>query len=301
MPTHWTYEELKPEPCMSLEQGDILEPTDELCAILSEVHPHFNDPKYTGFLMLTQSCDLVLRDGKCNARYLNIAVIRLLDDVLHDLLSKVCDEIAPKVYSENSKDKANMLLKRVFNQNEQALGIFYLHPSFDNTGIAEPSVSLLRVSVSLRAEHYQILQKARVGRLKAVFQNKLGWLIGNLYSRIGTPDWYEAKDGKGKLKKLVRSHLDPNDHDRGERNPYWIKESVLTALRSSGVSEEELGRDVIIEMLEQFPVESNVEIVANEAARVIKLVFDEMSEEDIKRIKNRLVNDQKFGKAVRER
>jgi hypothetical protein len=59
MPAHWTYEDFRDD--SDLFQGDILEPTEDLRSILGQVHPHFLHPKYTGFLLITQSCDLVRR------------------------------------------------------------------------------------------------------------------------------------------------------------------------------------------------------------------------------------------------
>jgi hypothetical protein len=96
MPTHWTY-----APCVStaeLEQGDILRPTQRLRAIFSEVHPHFQDDKYLGFLISTQSCDLVRRHDAPKASYINLAAIRPLSQVLHKVLSHVTTPLPQGVF-----------------------------------------------------------------------------------------------------------------------------------------------------------------------------------------------------------
>src|SRR5207247_8080250 len=94
-------------------------------------------------------------------------------------------------------------LERVINQNEQAHGLFYLHPDAD-VGIAVPAAAMLRVSISLRSrEHYNVLKAARCGRLRAEFRNKLGWLTGNLYSRVDTPDWADEDGGAEASKALI--------------------------------------------------------------------------------------------------
>lgn len=67
-------------------------------------------------------------------------------------------------YPKESKGTARDLLKRTFDQNERALGLFYLHPEADS-GIALPSLILLRVAITLRIQHYETLQNARCGRL----------------------------------------------------------------------------------------------------------------------------------------
>lgn len=51
---HWTYDTYAEE--SDLRQGDILEPTETLLALFDDVHPHFTDEKYRGFLILSQTC-----------------------------------------------------------------------------------------------------------------------------------------------------------------------------------------------------------------------------------------------------
>lgn len=98
MPTHWTYDHFETEE--DLRQGDILEPSTSLRDVLREVHPHFLDPQYTAFLITTQTCDLVRR-GKprtCSTGYVNIVVVRSIEDVLHDLISHRCKPVASQIY-----------------------------------------------------------------------------------------------------------------------------------------------------------------------------------------------------------
>jgi hypothetical protein len=65
-------------------QGDVLKRTPELDELLKEVHPHFHrkaDYKY--FIVLTQSCDLVIRaGGRCKAPYITIAAVRPVSTIL---------------------------------------------------------------------------------------------------------------------------------------------------------------------------------------------------------------------------
>lgn len=95
------------------------------------------------------------------------------------------------------------LLDRIINQNESANGLFYLHPE-TQVGIAEECVAMLRVSVALRAnEHYQTLLAARRGGLKIEFESKLGWLCGNLYSRVAVTDWKEDESRQNVATQLI--------------------------------------------------------------------------------------------------
>src|SRR5688500_6799937 len=91
MPGHWTYESF--DPSMELEQGDILQPTDALKQIFSDVHPHFRHDKYLGFLVATQSCDLVRRQTTPKASYVNLAAIRPLSQVIRKVLAHASDPV----------------------------------------------------------------------------------------------------------------------------------------------------------------------------------------------------------------
>jgi hypothetical protein len=166
-PAHYTYEAFSPED--DLYQGDILEPTESIRSVLESVHAHILETKYTGFLILTQTCDLVRRgDAQCKSRYINLGVVRPLEHVLWNFLNKTCQkvqisgEVLEGFYLLKSRQKAHDLLKRIVNQNEQTLGVFYLH-SDGAVGIVDPSVALLQVSIAIRAkEHYNTLVEARL-------------------------------------------------------------------------------------------------------------------------------------------
>ena len=293
MPIHWTYEEFSPE--SDLFQGDVLEPTQKLRSILREVHPHFLDPKYIAFLLVTQSCDLVLRKGTPTTKYLNVAVVRPVTSVLHDFLGHVCRTVADGVYLQESKGEAHRLLDRLFNQNEQALGLYYLHPDAE-AGIAEPSVALLRVTVTLRVEHYEIVKDARRGRLRPEFRSKLGWLVGNLYSRVGTEDWSEPPDRKKDLQKLVRECLDSRDAPNG---PVWIPESWVMAARDRGVQIEQIERAKLPDVLRTVKPPSPKEQIIEQTLCILKEVVPSTDDETLDRIRHRLGNDPVFAKATR--
>ena len=204
MPSHWTYTEFEPD--TDLCQGDIIRRTPELLSLLKKVHNHFCHEKYTAFMVLTQTCDLVRRGGDvCSARHITLCVVRELDHVLPNLLTDICGTEIPGVYKKEDKFLAEQLITRIVNQNEQARGLFYLHPDAD-AGIATPSVALLRISIAMRRQHYGVFLKSRSGRVSPEFSAKLGWLTGNLFSRVATPDWDE-KETDNSAKKLANELL----------------------------------------------------------------------------------------------
>src|SRR5688572_29602235 len=103
MASHWTYGDVAAD--ADLSQGDIIEPTAELRAVLAEVHKHFLDPKYTAFLILTQSCDLVRR-GNYRGQYINLCVVRELSTVAERLVELTCGTHLQRVFRSDAKVEA---------------------------------------------------------------------------------------------------------------------------------------------------------------------------------------------------
>lgn len=224
MSTHWTY--CTAETGSDLQQGDIIGRKDELLDVLQGVHSYFCDERYIAFLVLTQSCDLVRRKrGQCKARYISIATVRELDQVLPGIIHELSGTHHQSVLLRERKSVAKEFLHRLIDQNEQSRGLFYLHPSAD-AGIAVASLAFLRVTITLRQEHYDVLARCRVGRLQPEFSNKLGWLVGNLYSRIGTPDW-DDKAGDSMGDQLITQYLSDAAPDCR-----WVPEAWVRAAQS---------------------------------------------------------------------
>lgn len=290
MPQHWTYKDVPPND--SLRQGDIIRRCPELLAQLERIHPYFCDDKYIAFMLLTQSCDLVPRTaGLCRARQLTIAVIRELAGLLPGILNEICGHPqVPGILIKEKKQLAENLLARIIDQNEQSRGLFYLHPDAD-VGIGKPSVALLRVTIALRREHYNLLRDSRCGRLKEEYANKLGWLSGNLFSRVATPDWADQPGGKQAAQKLVRELLSIVD-DRTWVPDSWIqlaqKKIDFTALDPSSARQE----------LEKHAPKEPIEIVKDQVRRIARAVFVE--EVVITRIAQRLRASDSFFQAVRD-
>jgi hypothetical protein len=279
MAAHWTYDSVASTD--HLEQGDILKPTDALKAIFASVHPHFKQDKYLGFLVATQSCDLVMRAGTPKAAYINLAVIRPLSQVIKKILAETVPPAAAGIFRARDKVEARRLLERLLNQNEQAIGLFFLHRDWD-VGIGEPAVAFLRVSVALRSDHYQTIKEARVGRLAPEFRAKLGWLIGNLFARPATPDW--ADKGKERdFEELIAQYL---------REAQWIDEEILAAAKEKKIDLA----NATLETLETLRPPSRLERALGEVQVELSKVAPELDPEKIKKLQNRLRNSGKFTK-----
>lgn len=289
MPLHWTYSEFDPD--QDLQQGDILRPDNEgLRALFREIHQHFCDPKYRGFMVTTQTCDLVLRSQGCSARYINLVAIRALNDVLFPLLDTVSAKLVEGIYYEDKKRDAKQLIERIFNQNESALGLFYLHQDAD-VALVEPCVALLRVGVDFRVDHYEVIRKARCGRLAPQFQAKLGWMLGNLYSRVATDDWYEKPNGRSFLRKMTETAI---KGDGSSIAPKWVKREWVDAARQKGIEIESIPPDQLDDILEQHRPPTPVEQVIEQVTIAVKDVLPWVCSEEMRKIVNRLENNPLF-------
>lgn len=215
---HFTYQE---DLCTTeLCQGDVLERTPEINSLLELVHPHFHKKENNLFFMvLTQSCDLVPRGegGACKAPYITIAPVRPIESVVSRQIASLQ---APgiradlPVLTDKAKTKLSEFLKRVYDNNES--GYFFLDSA--DTCLPGDCCAYLNLSIAIKAsEHYEKCIRAKRIQLTDTFQAKLGWLVGQMYSRVGTLDW----DPKRLTVKI---------QDALENAAIWIPDSAAKAL-----------------------------------------------------------------------
>ncbi len=176
-------------PSDALEQGDVLHRSDAIQALLTAYHPYYaqhNENKF--FVVLTQSCDLVKRNGDCAARYIALAPVRPLKTIVRrEFEGKLENAQAggQPFGSQRTRVTFEQFLNRLFNNNEPP---FFYFEAEHQRGIYEDMCAMLALPISLKPEHYDSLLAAKLTGITDVFQAKLGWLLGQMYSRVGTPD-----------------------------------------------------------------------------------------------------------------
>jgi hypothetical protein len=283
MPVHWTYEAY--DDSDELEQGDLLQPTEALQRIFASVHPHFRNSKYLAYIITTQSCDLVLRRSQPKASYINLATVRPLSEVLHKILGTVAKPIGVGIFRSSAKGDVRRFLERLLNQNEQASGLFFIHADSD-LGIAEPAVAFLRVTVALRADHYDVLRAARVGRLTPEFRAKLGWLTGNLYARPATQDWGEKADRRKLFNNLI---------DQAMREARWIDDEIVERAAKEGIDLSTASPESVDEL--RSP--SRLDRALEELEAQLTEIAPDLTLEQRTKLRNRLRNSGKFTKLLK--
>lgn len=282
-----------------LHQGDILIKTDELSKSLAQAHPYYADAEdYTYFMVLTQSCDLVFRGTrKPRSRYISLAAVRPLSLVVDRLLQKYRFEydFPLSICAKEREILVTQTLERLLHNSEE--GYFFLkggsHPN-----IKTDLCVFLPLSVALQINHFKACLSSKVAQLDHIFQAKVGWLTGNLYSRIGTPDLEEHENNPEAFKTTFYE-------DAIYHRTAWLTGSQLKRLKAL-VTEwkrknagQNVTQDVARELIQQIP--EPIDMVAERA--VERLVAEDFIPDDPEirtRATNLLRNDNSFRKLVSE-
>ncbi len=285
---HWTYEQIS-ETEIGLRQGDILQPTEDLRRLLAKVEP-LNDKRWLAYIITTQDCDLVCREGKCDTAFVNIAGVISLATALPELLGAVCQQLpickVPRIYPQEKKNEAAHFVKKILNQNAWKEGLFYLQ-SDAGVQLGEPAVALLRLSCSLRLDEavYEVCQKARTGRLCGLFRAKLGWTVGNLFSRVGTPDWGELNKGDNEtMRTIVNDQLD-------SLSSLWIPKSWAKAATMAKAEVDGLSCDEVRQILERHKPQPHYLSVVKRVLQIAKSSIPTASSSELADFEQRLVED----------
>lgn len=261
----------------ALFQGDILKRNDALRDALLQAHSHYaNADDYTHFMVLTQSCDLAYHGRqKPKSRYITLAAVRPLRLVVDRIVKKHKFPDFEFPFPICTKDKEYLVsqtLERLLHNTE--LGYFFImkdsHPR-----IVENLCVFLPLSVALRMEHYEACLGAKIAQLDNVFQAKVGWLAGSIYSRVGTPDIEEMEEEAEQIKKEFMEEviyqrtawLTPGQMKK-------LKELVRGWKKENG--NNDITEEVARELISQIP--ENIDLIAERA--ISKLVDENMLEND---------------------
>jgi len=223
MNCHFTYTS---EPDLQhLRQGDLLYRTPYIESLLRKVHTYYLKPTFKYFIILTQSCDLERRDGKkCKSDYISLGAVLPFEHIVKKEFERHQKDDIEKIGSlcdSSRRSSMYQFLEKLLNNNHTEF--FYLQEDNDN-GLPESCCAFLRLSIAIRSfEHYDECLKAKFIELREDFRAKLGWLIGNLYSRVGTEDWVPDNLKQHEFKRLINEILD--------KQVFWKDKSSLKALK----------------------------------------------------------------------
>ena len=177
-------------------------------------------------------------------------------------------------------------MERIFNNNEPEY--FDLEPeaAFE---LSEPSCAFLRLSIALRAqEHYDTLLNARRLSLTDVFQAKLGWLIGSMYSRVGTQEWVPDVVHEAAFRDKIESVL--------KDAVQWVDAEQLKAARKQAAEETHLAKRR--EILAKAKAPRKKPQVLDAVLKVLR-AQGETDEEKLRVLRQRLENDPEMSALVK--
>ena len=282
----------------ALNQGDVIARSDEVVDRIRQAHQYYADtPEYSHFVVLTQSCDLVKRRDEFKAPYITIAAAKPFKNTIQEFLdgkAKRLDDANFYFHTSAVIRKVKQLLERYIHNTEPEH--FFL-PKSGHPNLPDDLVVFLRLTIALRKEHYDTLASAKIAELADVFQAKLGWLKGNIYSRVATPDIEERVDAD-KIKTRFYDQYIPKDK---------VHLSVLqTALlrRKVKAQKETLARvlsaDEVLDLIEKEIPEDTIILADSIVERLKKnKLFDATDEELTKRFARTIANTPNFKSVVK--
>jgi hypothetical protein len=290
---HFTYSQLEGG---DLAQGDLLGRTPELTSLLETIHRHYAQEKYTHFLVLTQTCDLVRHEKYPKAHVINLAVVRPVEYIIDKVIDRHRQDAFSKaahVCQEEARELVTDFIEKLLNNNHT--NYFYLHRDPDRD-MQVNLCALLRQSFPILArQNYDICLKARELSLSEGFRAKLGWTVGNIYSRVGTQDW-------------VPDHIDEEDFEilvnklATNTNTFVPNDRLSLARKRAGRDLSGKTAKELHQIIESVEPQSAVERAAVAAAAVVKRTLQLGENEDrktedretLKMLRNALMNDVSF-------
>lgn len=284
----------------ALTQGDVIARTDDVIERLQQAHQYYADaPQYSHFVVLTQSCDLVKRRGDFKAPYITIAAAKPFRNIIQEYFDDKSKSIKGAEFTFHSSaliEKARQLVERHLNNTEPE---YFFLPKSGNPNLPEDLLVFLRLTIALRKEHYDTLASAKIAELADVFQAKLGWLKGNIYSRVATPDIEERDVNAAEIKQEFFDNYVPKD------KLVWLSNLQADLLRKLVKAKcIELGRDLnteeVLEIIES-EIPEDIQIVANNIVdRLIKNRLIEKDDPDTaKKFARAIANESSFKTVVK--
>ena len=197
---------------------------------------------------------------------------------------------------EYSKNKTNQFVERLFNNNEKE----YFFLSKDNgSGLIDDYCAFLKLNVPFRAnEHYDVFLRSKVLQLSESFQHKLGYALGNTYSRVGTQDWVpsvcDQREFEKKISKVLEGYEDVSWYDN---NLYqYIKKKLkdLPEIERETINLEQI--EAIVKSFQKMRDEK-LDSIIQELGNVMTSL--DVEESKVNKFKKRIRNNPQFTRAIK--
>ncbi len=192
----------------SLFQGDIIFLNDVIRGnLISLYQDRVNKAEFA--IILTQSCDLVKRSelgNKCKAQLIHMGLLSAFDDYFFNDLSKYCEkglfENKVRIIDEGKAQKLQNSLEKLLNNNNND---HFFIPEDSGKGLTSHYIVDLRDQCLLSYEYFEEILRNKRCELEEIFRAKLGYMVSQLFSRIGTKDW-NKKELENTIKGLINAN-----------------------------------------------------------------------------------------------
>lgn len=224
----------------------------------------------------------------CKTPYITLAAVRDYSDFLERTL--VSNKMAENyngilLVDEKAKVRVTQLIERIYNNTESDYFFLYKEDALD---FPKSMVVYLKVSIALKSKmHYEECLKAKKLELSDEFKAKLGWLVGNMYSRVGTTDW-ESKMSDKARKQMI-------DDEINSRCVIGSKEQIKELKKKLNENSEILdSHDAAIECLSSIIVKSKYEQVMEIIEDIFKNSYRNINSEDKEKLLNAIKSRSKI-------
>lgn len=235
----------------TLAQGDVIERTAAVDGCFESAHPFGpNASDHTHLVVVTQSCDLVKRRMK--APYITLAAAKPFSVAMESYLEREARSIDGShfsYYPRKTRDQAIQLVERYLHNTESD---FFFLPEAGHSSVPTDLVVNLRLTVALDKKHYEVLAKDKIVELADVFRAKLGWLVGDMYSRVATPALEEFEPNASEIKRIFY------DKYVRKNGAHWLTSleakrlgAVVTEMRR--MRDEDLSHDEVKDIFKNGP------------------------------------------------
>jgi hypothetical protein len=143
--------------------------------------------------------------------------------------------------------------------------------------------------VALRVEHYDVCLSAKIAQLQDIFAAKIGWAVGNIYSRVGTPDIEEKLDNAEEYKReFFRDSLEPRAIWLSTAQFRLFNKAVSNWKRNNPGQSPSL--EIIIELVGKL--EKDMELISDRAVAALQEAGVFKPDGELRaRARNVLIND----------
>jgi hypothetical protein len=180
-----------------------------------------------------------------------------------------------------------VLKKLISNTSEE---VFFLD-AFVAPSINEPLCAFLQLSIALRAEHYEALVAAKQAEMTDIFAAKIGWMTGNLYSRVATPDLYEVdpRAAHDYERNLIQGLLRDDTEWLDNRQIKEYRRRLAEATETKGVP---LSVDEALSIVRECP--KPIQELSSAVLDVLAASDVALEPDTLKAIRNRIESNQKL-------